>query len=46
MEADFHKPLIYDTDSFFVDHRDTAKVPGMFATKVLDLRTGGGACSI
>lgn len=30
--ADFYKLLIYDAGSFFVDHRDTEKVPGMFAT--------------
>jgi hypothetical protein len=35
--ADFYKLLIYDTGSFFVDHRDTEKVAGMFATMVLVL---------
>ncbi|WP_407166009.1 2OG-Fe(II) oxygenase [Bradyrhizobium sp. ORS 111] len=35
--ADFYKFLVYDTGSFFVDHRDTEKVPGMFATLVLVL---------
>lgn len=35
--ADFYKLLVYDTDSFFVDHRDTEKVPGMFATMALVL---------
>lgn len=35
--ADFYKLLVYDTGSFFVDHRDTEKVPGMFATMVLTL---------
>jgi hypothetical protein len=35
--ADFHKLLVYDAGSFFVDHRDTEKVPGMFATMVLVL---------
>jgi hypothetical protein len=35
--ADFYKLLIYDAGSFFVDHRDTEKVPGMFATMVLVL---------
>ena len=35
--ADFYKLLVYDTGSFFVDHRDTEKVPGMFATLVLVL---------
>jgi predicted 2-oxoglutarate/Fe(II)-dependent dioxygenase YbiX len=35
--ADFYKLLIYDSGSFFVDHRDTEKVPGMFATLVIVL---------
>jgi predicted 2-oxoglutarate/Fe(II)-dependent dioxygenase YbiX len=35
--AQFYKLLVYDTGSFFVDHRDTEKVPGMFATMVLVL---------
>jgi 2OG-Fe(II) oxygenase superfamily len=35
--ADFYKLLVYDAGSFFVDHRDTEKVPGMFATMVLAL---------
>ena len=35
--ADFYKLLVYDAGSFFVDHRDTEKVPGMFATMVLVL---------
>jgi hypothetical protein len=35
--ADFYKLLVYDTGGFFVDHRDTEKVPGMFATMVLVL---------
>ena len=35
--ADFYKLLLYDTGSFFVGHRDTEKVPGMFATMVLVL---------
>lgn len=35
--ADFYKLLVYDTGSFFIDHRDTEKVPGMFATLVLVL---------
>ena len=32
VSADFYKLLIYDAGAFFVDHRDTEKVPGMFAT--------------
>ena len=42
--ADFYKLLVYDAGSFFVDHRDTEKVPGMFATMVLVLPSahGGG----
>src|SRR5205807_836569 len=35
--ADFYKLLVYDTGSFFVGHRDTEKVPGMFATMALVL---------
>jgi predicted 2-oxoglutarate/Fe(II)-dependent dioxygenase YbiX len=35
--ADFYKLLVYDPGGFFVDHRDTEKVPGMFATMVLVL---------
>jgi predicted 2-oxoglutarate/Fe(II)-dependent dioxygenase YbiX len=35
--ADFYKLLVYDTGSFFVDHRDTEKVPCMFGTMVLVL---------
>lgn len=37
VSADFYKLLIYDTGSFFVGHRDTEKVPGMFATLVVVL---------
>ncbi len=37
VKADFYKLLVYDTGSFFVDHRDTEKVPGMFATMVIVL---------
>jgi predicted 2-oxoglutarate/Fe(II)-dependent dioxygenase YbiX len=42
--AEFYKLLIYDAGSFFVDHRDTEKVPGMFATLVIALPSahGGG----
>ena len=35
--ADFYKLLVYDAGSFFVDHRDTEKLPGMFATLVIAL---------
>ena len=35
--AEFYKLLVYDAGSFFVDHRDTEKVPGMFATLVIVL---------
>jgi hypothetical protein len=35
--ADFYKLLIYDQGSFFVDHRDTEKAPGMFATLAIVL---------
>jgi predicted 2-oxoglutarate/Fe(II)-dependent dioxygenase YbiX len=37
VEASLYKLLIYDQGSFFVPHRDTEKVPGMFATLVLVL---------
>lgn len=37
VSADFYKLLIYDAGAFFVDHRDTEKVPGMFATLVIIL---------
>ena len=35
--AEFYKLLIYGPGSFFVGHRDTEKVPGMFATLVVVL---------
>ena len=35
--ADFYKLLVYDTDSFFVSHRDTEKAAGMFATLLIVL---------
>lgn len=35
--AALYKLLVYDKGSFFVNHRDTEKVPGMFATLVLAL---------
>jgi 2OG-Fe(II) oxygenase superfamily len=34
---DFYKLLLYDVGSFFVDHWDTEKAPGMFATLVIVL---------
>ena len=37
VSAELYKLLIYDTGSFFVEHRDTEKAPGMFATLVLVL---------
>jgi predicted 2-oxoglutarate/Fe(II)-dependent dioxygenase YbiX len=37
LAADFYKLLIYDAGGFFVDHRDTEKVPGMVATMALVL---------
>ena len=36
-EAELYKLLVYDAGSFFVEHRDTEKVPGMFATLVVAL---------
>lgn len=44
VEAELYKLLVYDAGSFFVRHRDTEKVPGMFATLVIvlpSLYTGG-----
>ena len=35
--ADFYKLLVYDAGSFFVEHRDTEKAPGMFATLMIVL---------
>jgi len=35
--AEFYKLLVYGPGSFFVGHRDTEKVPGMFATLVVVL---------
>lgn len=35
--ADLYKLLIYDQGSHFVSHRDTEKVPGMFATLIIAL---------
>lgn len=35
VEASLYKLLVYDDGSFFVDHRDTEKAPGMFATLVV-----------
>jgi hypothetical protein len=37
VDAEFYKLLIYDEGSFFVRHRDTEKLPGMFATLILVL---------
>ena len=44
VEAQFYKLLVYETGGFFVDHRDTEKSPGMFATLVIALpsRSSGG----
>lgn len=42
--AQLYKLLVYDEGSFFIEHRDTEKVPGMFATLVVALpsiHTGG-----
>ena len=44
VDAEFYKLLVYDQGSFFVRHRDTEKLPGMFATLILALpsvSTGG-----
>lgn len=43
--AELYKLLVYEEGGFFLDHRDTEKLPGMFATLVLALPTEfeGGA---
>lgn len=42
VSAELYKLLVYDAGSFFVEHRDTEKAPGMFATLVVVLPS---ACS-
>ena len=37
MQAELYKLLVYDAGSFFIKHRDTEKIPGMFATLVIVL---------
>ena len=37
VRADLHKLLLYEEGGFFKTHRDTEKVPGMFATLVIML---------
>jgi hypothetical protein len=37
VRAELYKLLVYDAGSFFVEHRDTEKVDGMFATLVVVL---------
>ena len=47
VKAEIYKLLIYDTDSFFLEHRDTEKTEGMFATLVVVLPChyqGGDLC--
>lgn len=42
--AELYKLLVYDEGSFFLEHRDTEKSPGMFATLIValpSLHTGG-----
>jgi hypothetical protein len=44
VDAEFYKLLVYDAGGFFVNHRDTEKSPGMFATLAIALpaiSTGG-----
>jgi predicted 2-oxoglutarate/Fe(II)-dependent dioxygenase YbiX len=44
VNAELYKLLVYEEGCFFVDHRDTEKAPGMFATLVIVLPsifTGG-----
>jgi len=46
--AEFYKLLVYDRGGFFLSHRDTEKVAGMFGTLVLTLPSTyrGGALRI
>ena len=44
VEAELYKLLVYDEGSFFLNHRDTEKSPGMFGTLIValpSLHTGG-----
>lgn len=44
IEAELYKLLVYDEGSFFLEHRDTEKSPGMFSTLIValpSLHTGG-----
>lgn len=44
VEAELYKLLVYDKGSFFLEHRDTEKSPGMFGTLIValpSLHTGG-----
>lgn len=44
VSAELYKLLVYQSGDFFINHRDTEKVPGMFATLVIVLPsvyTGG-----
>lgn len=47
VQADLYKLLLYPEGSFFVEHRDTEKADGMFATLVLSfpsIYSGGALC--
>jgi predicted 2-oxoglutarate/Fe(II)-dependent dioxygenase YbiX len=37
VEAELYKLLVYDEGSFFLEHRDTEKSPGMFGTLIVPL---------
>lgn len=44
IDAELYKLLVYDEGSFFLEHRDTEKSPGMFGTLIValpSLHTGG-----
>jgi predicted 2-oxoglutarate/Fe(II)-dependent dioxygenase YbiX len=44
VDAELYKLLVYDEGSFFLEHRDTEKSPGMFGTLIValpSLHTGG-----
>ncbi|MBS0304077.1 MAG: 2OG-Fe(II) oxygenase [Proteobacteria bacterium] len=44
VQAELYKLLVYDEGSFFLEHRDTEKGPGMFGTLIVALPSlhGGG----
>ena len=45
VSAELYKLLVYDTGGFFLAHRDTEKVEGMFGTLVIVLSTRSTRCA-